>query len=78
MKTLLNKKICRKCYYERKWILEHYITLEQNFQEDWAMQWIVCGNDFNKRIRTFITDEPPKICPYILEHTLLQKRSKRA
>ena len=75
---MLNKKICKKCFKENnmKWG-------KQTVESLWNKHILLCPNkfwpkdrfsltpvEFSKAILINTVGEPPKWCPYILEHVV--------
>ena len=79
---MLSRTVCQKCYLLRRaeWPYEFGLEpLELLFRNDWSSQLVLCVDrksplDINKFCRTFISEEPPEHCPYLLEHIVLKNK----
>jgi hypothetical protein len=64
---MLNNKICRRCYNKR-------YTMAYLFITDWEYGYVICPPNKSQvpmvAARTWIKDEPPSNCPYLLEHVI--------
>lgn len=74
---MLNKKSCEICIEKWQWqaFRGNNVGWEDRFNQGWQQNVVYChfARDNQSPYVQYIYDNPPKNCPYVLEHLMEEK-----